>query len=242
MQIIADTHTHTAASSHAYSTVFENVQYAAGLGMRYLCWTDHAPSMPGGPHPWFFGNLKAVPEVLSGVRVLKGVEADIVSPEGELDLSDDVLSRLEWVNVSIHAPLLSPDSASDYTAAYLAAVRNPYVDVICHSGSPLYPYDYEQVVREIRDRGKLLEINEHSFEARPDNIPNCRRLAELCGRYGCRIVVSSDAHFLTQIGQYGETLAMLEEIGFPEELVLNADAGRMEGYLQERRQRLTGPR
>ncbi len=49
MKIVIDTHTHTIASGHAYSTVLENALAAKNKGLELLCITDHAPEMPGAP-------------------------------------------------------------------------------------------------------------------------------------------------------------------------------------------------
>ena len=238
MQFIADTHTHTLASQHAYSTILENARYAAEAGLRFLGWTDHSPMMVDGAHSWHFGNLSAVPDYLNGVRILRGAEVDLIDYAGKLSMSSHELSRLEWVLGSIHAPLLPPGRTEDHTAAYLGALESPYVDVLAHSGSPDYAYDYETVVKTCRDRGRLLEINEHSFDARKSSIPNCTRLAQLCKEYECRIVVDSDAHFASAIGRFPQASAMLEEIGFPQELVVNASLSAMEEYLSERKRRL----
>lgn len=239
MQLIADTHTHTLASQHAFSTILENAAAAAEAGMAYLGWTDHAPDMVDGAHPWHFGNLYAVPDTLHGVRILKGIEADLVGFHGELDQTQEQLRKFEWVVVSIHSPMLKAGTVEQHTTGYMEAAKNPYVDVIAHSGSIGYPYDYEEAVKVFRDYGKLVEINEHSYEARKDSIPNCVALAKLCKKYDCRIVINSDAHFATQIGHFDQALHMLREIEFPEELVVNASTMQMELYLAERKARLS---
>ena len=55
MRIIADTHCHTIASTHAYSTWMENIHAAKGeAGLSYLAITDHGLTMPGSPGRWYF--------------------------------------------------------------------------------------------------------------------------------------------------------------------------------------------
>lgn len=240
MKFAADLHTHTLASDHAYSTILENARCASEAGLRYLGWTDHSCRMVDGPHLWHFLNIHSVPDMLEGVRILKGVEADIVDFSGTLDMSDQELSGLEWVIASIHGPMLSPGTAEEHSAAYLGAAENPNVDVIGHSGYADYPYDYEKAVKRFRELGKLVEINNHSFTARQKSIANCVTLARLCKKYECRIVVSSDAHFAAQIGQLDRAVQMLEEIDFPTRLILNADEERVAEYMEERRKRLGG--
>lgn len=60
--IVADTHTHTLASGHAYSTIMENVHWAAQKGLSFLCITEHAPEMHDAPQSSFFRNLYSIPD------------------------------------------------------------------------------------------------------------------------------------------------------------------------------------
>ena len=138
MKILLDTHTHTLASTHAYSTVLEMAKYASEAGMEAIAITDHAPAIPDGAHPWHFQNLKAIPREIYGVKILYGAEVNILDLEGNIDLADEVLEKLDVVNASIHAPCYKDGDATDHTSAYLAIVNNPLVDVICHSGSPAF--------------------------------------------------------------------------------------------------------
>ena len=62
MVTAVETHYHTIASGHAYSTVLEGVMYAKRYGMKGLAVTDHGPAMPGAPHIWHFGNQSAIGE------------------------------------------------------------------------------------------------------------------------------------------------------------------------------------
>ena len=78
MKILADTHTHTIASGHAYSTVDENARWAAEQGLRLLALTDHAPAMQNTTCHAYFANLNVIPQELRGVRILRGVELNIL--------------------------------------------------------------------------------------------------------------------------------------------------------------------
>lgn len=70
-KLVVDTHTHTVASGHAYSTIIENCIEASKKGIELIAMTDHGPAMPGGPHIFHFGNLKVIPRYIHGVEVLK---------------------------------------------------------------------------------------------------------------------------------------------------------------------------
>ena len=235
MEGVAETHCHTCACDHAFSTLYENVRYAAAIGMPFLCITEHAPAMTDGPHEWFFRNLpKVVPERLDGVVVLRGAEANIMDYDGGLDLSARSLEQLDWVIASYHTVCIQPSTVEDHTRGWLAIAENPLVDVIGHCGDARYPFDMDTVMRAFARNGKIVEINAHSFSARPGSRERCREVALACKRQGVRIVCSSDAHFFTEIGQVGPALEMLREIAFPEELVLNTDYDRFLAVAREK--------
>ena len=199
--------------------------------MEAIAITDHAPAIPDGAHPWHFQNLKAIPREIYGVKILYGAEVNILDLEGNIDLADEVLEKLDVVNASIHAPCYKDGDATDHTSAYLAIVNNPLVDVICHSGSPAFVYDYEKIIDLAKKNHKLIEINNHSFDVRKASIPNCRKIAEICKEKEVGIVVSSDAHITFDLGNYNNALGMLSEISFPEKLVINRDLKSFEAYI-----------
>lgn len=238
LKLIADLHTHTVASTHAYSTILENVYAAKEAGLAYLGWTDHAPGMEDAPHPWHFLYMN-FPKQVEGVRVLCGAEANIVDHAGRLDLDGAALAGLDWVVASIHSCVYPSGSEEENTAAYLGAAANPFVDVIGHSGLSRFPYDYDRAVKRFAELGKLVEINEATFEVRKNSLENCKKIARACRRHECRVVVNSDAHFCRNIGHMERALALLREVDFPESLVVNANEERLEAYLAERSRRVT---
>lgn len=235
MKIIADTHCHTVASTHAYSTIAEMVHAAAQAGLYALAITDHGRTMPGAPGRWYFRNLVSVPRYLEGVLVLRGVEANVVDYGGNLDLPQEDGERLDWVVASIHDTTMekTPPTVERCTNAWLQVAKNPLVNVIGHSGSQEFQYDFESVIPEFGRMGKLVEINENSFSVRQDSVPNCVKIAALCKKHGVPIVVNSDAHFHTALGSYDKALTLLQELDFPEELVVNSSVERFRKYLEE---------
>ena len=234
MKIVADLHTHTIASVHAYATALEMIREAARIGLHAFAITDHGQSMHGVPHPYYFMNLGAIPRVYEGVRVIKGIEANIVDSKGTLDADDSVLSALEFCVASLHMPTYKDEVSVDAcTEAYLNMAKNPYVNMIAHSGSPYFKYHYHKVINEFAHMGKVIEINNASIKHKPEFYPNCVEIAKLCVKYGCRVSVDTDAHFITQLGRADEALAMLSEINFPEELIINSSVENFEKYLLE---------
>lgn len=236
MNFIGDFHTHTCASTHAYSTITENAKWASEHGMKFLAMTDHGLDMEDAPHLWHFYNLRVLPEELYGVRILKGMEANIKDDKGTLDIYDESLYHsLEWIVASMHYPIMMPSDKAAHTRAYLGILQNPYVDVIGHSESEQYDYDFEAVAKECSNQGKLIEINVARLWRHKPSWERCMRILEACEKYGTSIVVDSDAHFFTAIGDFKRADELLEEAGFPEKLVFNASEERVHEYLKNRK-------
>ena len=188
MNFIADMHTHTIASGHAYSTLAENCMTAAKRGHTHIVLSDHAPSMPGAPHLIYF--MASTPKYVGGIRVIKGAEANVLNEDGELDLPEIALKRLEYVIASMHEPCWNPKDKELVTRAWLNVLDNPHVTCLGHVGNGNYPFDMDVVVRKCAEIGKIIEINNHSFAVRKGSDVNCREVARLCMKYGVNIVVS----------------------------------------------------
>lgn len=238
MRIVADLHVHTIASGHGYSTVLENVQVAKRKGLLALGIADHTPSMPGGPSVLYFEARGHFPREVQGIRLYFGAEVDIVDAEGHLDLPDRILRRLDFAIVSFHPQVFPGGSKEANTQALLRALEHPFVDIVAHPGNPRYPLDYETVVRVAAQLGKVIEVNNSSFlVSRKGSEANCRLIAQLVRSYGGTIIVSSDAHFCEEVGEFGEALRMLKEVDFPEERIVNASWESLEKFLREAAQR-----
>lgn len=238
MNLIADTHTHTISSGHAYSTIQENAREAYENGIRLINMSDHGPAMNGAPFLYHFGNLGVIPQVLYGVRIIKGVELNIVSYDGEVDLPRRYLKRLELVLASFHDICIVPSTVENHTKAAIKVLENPYIDILAHPGNPQFQIDIEKVVKAAKENNKLIEINNHSFYARPGSENNCRDILRMCKKYGVRITTGSDAHFSFNVGKFENVESLLAEIGMPEELVITTSVEKMEDYLLERQKRI----
>ncbi len=235
--IEVDLHTHTTASGHAYSTVDELARTAQTKGLKVLGITDHGINMPGGPHLYYFGNLRVIPQELYGVRVLKGVEANILNGQGNLDMPERILDRMDLVLAGLHGDTgYEGRSVEDHTRALIAAMENPYVHVIAHPGNPAYPVDMEKIVMAAKRTGKALEINDSSFRtSRPGSAPRCQTLAKLAAKYDIIVAVNSDAHFHTQVGQCDIALQTALDAGIRPERIINLSAEYTLSYLEKHR-------
>jgi len=231
--IIADTHTHTISCGHAFSTLAENAKAAAEKGLRFLAHTEHGPALPGGISYIYFKILRILPRFMDRVMILKGAEVNIMDFDGTLDLEEEMLAKLEWVIASYHPPLVAPCTPLEGTRGWMAVAQNPHVDVIGHCGAGRYPFEHRTVIQEFARTGKIVEINNNSLKERPGSTENCPAIAELCAEYGVPVVVNSDAHIDLDVGKVNGAMDILQEIGFPEELILNADYDRFLATVQK---------
>lgn len=231
MKILTDIHTHTNASAHAYSTLYENMCAARDKGLELVACTDHGPAMPDAPHLWHFLYFKALPRVVEGVKLVCGVEANIINKSGELDIPKKILEDMDIVIASIHNCTYNEEVGGDHTQTWMNIIDNPLVDVLGHTGSPDFLYDMDTVIPYAKEKNVCIEINNHSFLSRPQNVERCREIALTCKKYNAPVVVNSDAHFMGEIGIVPKAVAMLEEMDFPEELIMNLNAERFIKYL-----------
>lgn len=223
MQIIADLHTHTNVTDHAFSTLTEMVQAAHDMGLKAIAITNHGPTNPDGPHEWHFSNLNLVPRKMNGVTVIRGIEFDITAPSGGINvMANKSLKHIDWALASFHECLFPPADRSIHTAALESILYNPYVNAFGHLGNPNFDFDHEYIISRCNERGKVVEINNASLNVRAGSKKNCADIARMCMKYEVPIVVDSDSHICFRVGHVEGALEMLEEIGFPEELIINS--------------------
>ncbi len=231
---VLDVHTHTLVSGHAYNTIWEMAQGASAMGLELLGITEHAPQMPGSCHEFYFANLKAVPRKIAGIRVLLGIELNIMDYEGNVDLSRELLEQMDLAIASLHIPCCKPGTAKENTFAYINAMKNPYINIIGHPDDGRYPIDYEELVKAAKRHQVLLEINNNSLNPqgfRKDTAANDRTILRLCKQYEVPVIMGSDAHVVTDIRNHERIFPLLEEIDFPQELVVNRSAEELMQYV-----------
>lgn len=235
MRLVVDTHTHTISSGHSYSTIQENAREASTKGLEAIAMTDHGPSMTGASSLLHFWNLRAIPEAIYGVRIIKGVEANIIDYSGNTDIPDDMMKQLQFVMASFHDITIKPAAIEDHTKAFVNVLKNPLIDAIAHPGNPVFEVDIDTVVRTAAEYGKLIEINNHSFDVRKGSELNCREFVRKCRKYGTKITCGSDAHISFNIGVFDKVQALLVENDMPEELIICTSLDKVERFLKERK-------
>ena len=237
MRLVVDSHTHTIASPDGFSTVNEMAVAARDAGLEALAITDHAPELVGYTPMLHFLGYGKLPHELCGVHMLYGVELNIMDFNGRLDLSDDVLARQDVVIASFHTMCTSAGSVEENTRAYLHAMENPYVNIIGHPDDGYIPIDFERLVSAAKEAGVLIEVNNSSVKSVPyrlNTAKNIRTILSLCKEHRVPIVVGTDAHHTSAVGDFSYALQALEDTAFPEELVANVSIERYEHLLAGR--------
>lgn len=237
MKYVLDTHTHTISSGHAYNTLLENLKEASENGVELVAVTDHGPNMPGGPHIFYFSNLRVLPNEIYGVKLLKGCEANIIDFEGNLDIPVKIQAKLDIIIASLHEVCIDKGSREENTKALIGAMSNPYVDIIGHCGNPYFPIYEEEVVKAAKGKNVLIEINNSSLApngSRKGSVETCTKVAKLCKEYKVKVIIGSDAHFCYQIGKFESAHKMLMEVGMPEELIMNTNTSKVLSYLRNK--------
>ena len=231
---IMDLHTHTLASGHAYNTLYEMVHSAASRDVKLLGVTEHAPRIPGACHPFYFINFRVIPRELSGVRLMLGCELNILDYQGTMDLEKRYLKGLDYGIASIHEPCYTCGTVTQNTEAYLGAMKSPYVQIIGHPDDGRFPVDYETLVCAAKEYHVLLEVNSSSLHPASHRVharENYIQMLELCRKHQVSIVVDSDAHCEVDVGNHRRALELLEELAFPQELVVNSSFEKAAAFL-----------
>lgn len=242
--LLTDTHTHTLASGHAYSTLEENLKAAKEGGLELLAITDHfsehfVPNTNFASYG-FFLNKKALPKEVDGVRLLFGAEVDIVDMEGRLfgyhlyspykrdgifpTYEEAILNKLDFLIASVHYKEFTANTTvAEKTELYIKALEHEKVKVLGHIGRSDLKIEIDEVVKAAKSANKMIEINEASF-AYGEHIANrCKQIALSCAKHGTKVTVSSDAHSSFFIGKFPKVQALFDEINFPIELIASRD-------------------
>ena len=232
---VLDVHTHTYASGHAYSTMREVIDAAKTKGLKLIGISDHAPNMPGSAHEFHFLNLKAVPRNAYGIKLVIGAELNIIDYDGSIDLSDESLKSLDYAIASLHPPCIKSGTIEDNTAAIINVMRIPKVIIIGHPDNPVFPVDFDMVAKAAKDNKVMLEVNSSSYVKggyREGSRENAAQMLKACQKYGTEVIMGSDAHIDFDVANHKNSIEVITQNNFPEELVVNSDIERFYKYVK----------
>jgi DNA polymerase (family X) len=219
-----DLHAHTTWSD-GKASVYEMGLAARELGYDYFAICDHTVSVGAVTGLDADGVRRQAEEIaeanerLAPFRLLRGTECDI-RRDGSLDLPDDVLAELEWVQASVHGG--QRGSREELTARVLAALDSPYVSALSHPTGRLINHrppnavDLEAVFARLAESGRAVEVN-----GLPDRLDLRDEHVRLAREAGVTIVVNTDAHSVRGLSNMQLAVATARRGGAGPEDVLN---------------------
>lgn len=241
MRPFADYHTHT-RFSHGKGSIEDNVLAARERGLQQVAITDH------GPRHFFIGvkgkeafkkarlEIDSLRHKYPDMDILLGVEANVISREGEIDVSDNILPFLDLILVGYHLMVRTLDLYFAYhlniknrlhrhnlpgggdvrqlnTRALMGAVRKYPVKIITHPGLHL-DIDTKALARVCKERGTALEVN-------CSYLQETREFLQVAVDTGVLFAISSDAHHPSQVGNFGEALELVTDMGISASRFIN---------------------
>ena len=192
-----DLHVHTKASD-GHGSMRDMALAASARGLRYLAITEHSRRLrlAHGLDPrrleLQIDEIDRLNAELTGIRVLKGIEVDILA-DGTLDLPDSVLAHLDLVVGAVHSDFQL--SRERQTERILKAFEHPHFHILAHPTGRLIerrePYDVDmlRIIRKAKERGRFLELNAH-----PERLDLLDTHCRMAKDEGVLVCISSDAH------------------------------------------------
>lgn len=229
-----DIHTHTIASGHAYGTIREMAAAAGERGLDLLGFAEHGPGVPGTCDPFYFMNLTAIPRRLSGVEIVHGCEANVLNGQGGFELPQRCVDRLDYIIAGVHLPWYQDEGAEKNTDNVIACMKHEKVFFISHPDSDNAPLLYGRLVEAAKEFHVALEVNNSSLvrpARRPGCVKNYREMLALCQKAGAPVIVNTDAHDPSAVGRFDKAIALLNEVGFDEGLILNTDVEKFKRFI-----------
>ncbi len=192
-----DLHVHTKATD-GHNSLREMAQAALSNGFEYIAITEHSRRLAfaHGLDPLQLAQqcdeIDQLNAELKGITLLKSIEVDILE-DGNLDLPDSALARLDMVVGAVHSSFNL--SRAKQTERILRAMQHPYFTLLAHPAGRLIqrraPYDVDmlRIIREARNRGCFLELNAH-----PERLDLLDTQCQMAKEEGVLISINSDAH------------------------------------------------
>lgn len=232
MRLLADFHVHSKDSRffHGKNSIEELVFAANEMGLQEIAITDHGFKHLCGTSKSKIRKARAFIDDIntwSKTKVLLGVEADIISEDGTIDIDTETLTMLDVLLVGYHR-LIRTDFAGFFgnvkktkeavqrvTNAYINAIKRYPVTIVAHLNT-IVPVDLYQVGQACKENGVMIEINNRHTNWTQEQVD------ELIAS-DCMFVVSSDAHKREAVGEVDKAFDIIRKYNIPSELIANVE-------------------
>jgi len=244
MLVYGDYHTHTIYSRnhHGKGTILENASVAADKGLKQIAITDH-----GFNHEFYSVRRKNIPQIqeeilnakeITGVDILLGVEANLISLDGDIDVEEEDLQYLDVLLMGYHklvhmkslkdkmllnfsnnvvSKIFGPskERINRNTTAMLKAIDKYPIDIITHLNFG-FQTDTIAVAKLAKQKGVFVELNGKHINFTPEEI-------EIMIAEGIKFIVDSDAHTPERVGEVNRGLNTIYKYNIPIAQVANVD-------------------
>lgn len=195
--IKGDLHFHTKETDGKY-TLKEMAKQAEKMGYEYIGNTEHSQNLSvakGLDEKRLSKQIEKIEKInkqLKSIKILKSIEVDILE-DGSLDLSDDILKKLDYTICSVHSKLKM--SKKEMTQRILRAMDNPYFTILGHPTGRLInkrkPYDLDmaKIMRKAKDKNLILEL-----VSNPKRLDLNAKHCKMAKDFGVKISISTDSH------------------------------------------------
>lgn len=244
IKLFADYHTHT-TYSHGKGSIMDNVLAAKNKGLTEIAITDHGiRHFAYGIDPKNLAKMRdeidRINESVQGIKVLLGMECNVISTEGDIDLDDSMRKYLDILLVGFHMMVI-PKTPGDFfniycrnymskifnlgnegiekinTESMIKAIRKNEIDIITHPGTRI-PLNTTLVAIEAAKYGTALEINSHNSFMRAEHV-------RAAAKEGVKFVINSDAHTPDDVGNLQNGIDIATEAELSSEQIINAVKG-----------------
>ena len=196
-------------------------QAAQGKGLALLGFSEHAPGIPGTVDPVYYLNLNVIPRNLFGVEIVHGCEINVLNG-GTLSLEQEFIDYLDYGIVGIHTHCYSDEGRRRNTENLISCMKHEKVFFVSHPDDDHTPLDYETLVDAAKKYHVALEVNNSSLvkqDQRLNCVQNYKTMLRLCMQHQVPIIVSSDAHYPSWVGEFTLAKELLELVGFDKEKI-----------------------
>jgi DNA polymerase (family 10) len=219
-----DVHMHT-VETDGRNTIEEMAEAARERGYQYMAITDHSKNLAfanGLDDKRAVEHINRIRETnkkIDGIKIFAGIEVDIL-PDGDLDLSNDVLAQMDIVIASVHS-VFNQESAK-MTDRLIKAIENPNTSLIGHPTGRIqlrrdsYPFDMHAVLTAAAKRKVAMELN-----AYPDRLDLNDTNLRQAKQHGVKIVINTDAHHTSHMDKIRFGILQARRAWLSKEDVLN---------------------
>jgi len=221
--IACDLHIHSIRSTCGFHTLLEIVSIVRSRGLKAFALTDHSPEHET-PRAHFSVMLRRMPPVVDWIRVFKGIEATILSEEGDLGIPRFEGAPFEVILAGLHdyGEFSGGSSREKNTAAVINALRkNPDIKVLTHPFYRNFPLDLDAITDVALETDTALEVNNSYLLTGKADTDALAHMLDHAGEKGTMLCINSDGHMFNEIGIFDHALDVLESRGIDTYNIVN---------------------